>query len=402
MLKIALAFYIEWKAKRMKKVGIITFYKSDNLGAVLQAYALHRCVAQNGYAAEIIQYSDIKKKQQKMNFGKRILHNLWFKTVKRGLFKDKKWSRVESFVEKYDALSAQAYYSSAEINQDPPRYDVYITGSDQVWNDSITGADDSYFLSFAPDESVKLAYGASCGSIKEMMKNNEKKRMLLSRLDAVGAREDALVQILKREYSIDSELVLDPTLLLRSDEWSCVAEASEIIRTDNYILCYVMPGDSVVETGIDQIANELAARTGYKVVRLGLKDTARLRFRKDDIFDAGPAEFVRLIADAKYVVTNSFHGSVFSINFKKNVFGILNGKEDAGATRATRLISIYKLLGMEDRLIPFTTENDNWKTAITTNHYDYAQVNQKLEAERRKSISYLIMGIAQQKESNEQ
>ncbi len=377
----------------MKKIGIITFYKSDNLGAVLQAYALEECIRKKGYSAEIIQYSDLKKKEKKMNTVKKVLHNFWYHTLKRKILKDKKWVSVQNFINKNDSLSEQVYYSSAEINNHPPHYDVYITGSDQVWNDSITGEDDSFYLSFAPEKATKISYGSSCGSIKGLLKNKEKKAMLLSRYDAVAVRESNLVSALKNEFNIDAQLVLDPTLLLRPADWESVLSQSKKALKGNYILCYIMPGDKVIETGIAQIAKELSRQTGYRIVRLGLKDKDRLKFRKDDIFDAGPAEFVRLIADAEYVVTNSFHGSVFSINFGKNVYGVINGEVDGRATRAARLISVYELLGMNDRLIMFKTNDESWKSSVVKDDYDYSQAHQKLEEEREKSVSYLLKGI---------
>lgn len=384
----------------MKKVGIITFYKSDNVGAVLQAYALQKCLFNNGYSAEIIQYIDAKKKGRKMNIIKRLIHNIWYHKIKRDILKDKKWARVISFIDKNDSVSKNVFTSSAMINNDPPIYDVYITGSDQVWNDSITGADDSYYLSFAPESAVKLAYGASCGSVSALMKEKEKKEMLLSKLDLIGVRETNMAVVLKEEFGLNSELVLDPTLLLTKNEWENVASKSEIIRNDNYILCYIMPGDKIVEKGIEEIAKELARQTGYNIVRVGLKDIDRLRFRKNDIFDVGPAEFVKLISDAKYVVTNSFHGSVFSINLGVSVFGVINGELDGVATRASRLISIYNLLGMENRLIKYSTNDDNWRLSISAYSFDYSEAHIKLENERRKSLSFLIKGIELKKVKN--
>lgn len=381
----------------MKKIGIITLYKSDNPGAVLQAYALQQFIKQEGYNAEIIQYTDTKKREQKMNPVKRMLHRFWYTTLKRKLLKDRKWIRVQNFIQQNDSLSVQTYNSNAEIKKHPPIYDIYITGSDQLWNDSITGADDAYFLSFAPDNAVKISYGTSSGSIKEILKNKAEKTALLSRYDAIAVRETDLVSTLKSEFGIKAESVLDPTLLMRPDSWKMIADQSLITREDDYILCYIMPGDRLVETGIEQIAEELARQTGYHIVRVGLKDKDRLRCRKNDIFDAGPAEFVRLIADAKCVITNSFHGSVFSINFGKNVYGVINGEVDGRKTRASRLISIFELLGMDNRLVFFSEKDEGWKSHVTENQYDYENAHLKLEAEREKSTSYLIKWLEFQK-----
>lgn len=377
----------------MKKAGIITFYKSDNPGAVLQAYALQKYISQNGYKAEIIQYADLKKKSLKMNPVKRILHNFWYHTLKRKVFKDKKWQRVLKFIDTNDSLSEKRYTSADEISKLPPQYDVYITGSDQVWNDSITGADYSYYLSFAPDNAVKIAYGASCGSVKTFLKNKEKKAEYLSRYDVIAVRETNFASVLQSDFGIDAQIVLDPTLLLSADEWKNISEQSEIVKKDKYILCYIMPGDKVVENGIAQIAEELNKQTGYKIVRFGLKDKDRLKFRKDDIFDAGPAEFVRLIADASFVITNSFHGSVFAVNFGKNLFGIINGEVDGSLTRASRLISVYELLGMNDRLISFSSKDKSWRASVKSEDYNYEKASAKLSEERKNSADYLLKSL---------
>lgn len=376
----------------MKSVGILTFYKSENVGAVLQACALQNVLTEMGYTAQIIQYVDQKKKQSRIPTAKRIAHNLWYDGIKRGLLRDIKWRRICDFVEKYDSLSEKAYFSHAAIHKDPPLYDVYITGSDQVWNPSITGNDETYYLTFAPAEAVRLSYGASLGNISVLQRDPEKTAYMLRQLDAISVREkDAACAISDMIHKPVTQ-VLDPTLLLDAEKWTTFIAHRKPVVKQPYILCYYMPGNSAMEEGIRNIADTLRKKTGLPVVNIGKKDWQKLRFCKEDLFDHGPLEFLWLIKNAAYVVTNSFHGTAFSINFGKPFYVPTADNESTAATRTSRILSLLSALKLEERLIPVDANGNITSPKITEQSLDYTEAHSKLAELRDTSVAFLRNG----------
>ncbi len=373
----------------MKRVGIITFYKSENIGAVLQAYALQKKLHNLGFQAEIIQYTDKIKRSAKMNKVKRVFHKLWFDVIKRGIFRDRKWRRTCDFVNTHILLSKEKYSSSVTLHRTPPVYDVYITGSDQVWNPNITGNDESYFLTFAPAEKRRISYGASLGNIDILNKNPEKIKYLLRQLDAISVREKDAAEAIEQLTGNSVTQVLDPTILLTNEDWSSLTKEMAPLTEKPYILCYYIPGDPAIEQGIRNAANYLKQKTGYEIINLGKKDKERIRFSKEDVFDNGPLEFLWYVEHASYVVTNSFHGTAFSINFKKPFFVPRKSNENKTKSRASRIVSILELTGLSERMFEI---DDNGK--LVSDNYpddamDFTDAHQKLNTLRQESLSFL-------------
>lgn len=374
----------------MKRVGIVTFYKSENVGAVLQAYALQKKLCKLGCQAEIIQYTDKIKRFAKMNSVKRVLHKLWYDIIKRKVLRDQKWKRTCRFVDKYIVLSKETYTSAAILHQSPPEYDIYITGSDQVWNPSITGNDESYFLTFAPQEKIKISYGASMGNIGVLNKNPAKMKYLLSQLDAISVRErDATVAISRL---IDREVtqVLDPTLLLNVDDWSSLtADMSPLIEKP-FILCYYIPGDKSIEKGIRKTAEYLKEKTGYQIVNLGKKDWEKVRLKRSDVFNNGPIEFLWYVQHAAFVVTNSFHGTAFSINFQKPFFVPKKADENQSKSRSSRIVSILELIDLSGRLFEIDNEGNPISNSYPCENVDFSEPHMKLNVLRNKATEFLV------------
>lgn len=373
----------------MRTVGIITFYKSENIGAVLQAFALQYSLAKLGYHAEIIQYTDAQKKTAHIPRGKLFLHNLWYHTIKRSMLQDKKWRRICAFIEEYDTLSPEAFHSAALLHQVPPIYDIYITGSDQVWNPSITGNDEAYFLTFAPVTAVRFSYGASLGNISILKKQTEKMKYLIGQLDAVSVREKDAAEAICELIGAPVTQVLDPTLLLNSSEWASLTEKTPSVVEYPYILCYYMPGDKAIEAGIRKASEYIKKITGLRIVNIGKKDWARLGFHREDIFDNGPLEFLWLIQHASYVVTNSFHGTAFSANLKRSFFVPIKTTENKQATRSSRIVSFLDMLGLNDRMFEVDDNGRALSDIYPALEMDYRDAYSRLKTARADSVLFL-------------
>ena len=146
----------------MKKIGTITFHNSINYGAILQTYALQKCLTDLGYDSEVIDYRNsylIKN----MSLCRRIVHYAWHEIFKRILAGETRRKKTIKFLNKHIRISKNTYHNASQLHETPPIYDVYITGSDQVWNPNIRGADCSYFLTFAPAEKLRISYAPSFG-----------------------------------------------------------------------------------------------------------------------------------------------------------------------------------------------------------------------------------------------
>ena len=331
----------------MMRIFILTFHESPNYGALLQAYALQKYLRDSGNEAMLIDYRNAARKYSQVHGLRKIRSVLWSNTVKP-LFESKvRLDRTKRFKDLFFRYSEKAYHSEAELRADPPIADVYITGSDQVWNSRNNNGDLSYFLDFVPAGKKRISYAPSFGTGKQSDEYLERIKPHIKEIDFLSVREASGAKILKEKCGCDALVVCDPVFLLSKEEWNMIAETPE---QGDYILCYYMPGDKLIEKRIKQVAEKLRRRTGYRIVNIGKKDYDKLRFWEPNKYDYGPLEFVGAIANAAYVVTNSFHGSAFSVLFEKNLYVPVRYDLAAEKTLNTRIVEMLRVAGREDAL----------------------------------------------------
>lgn len=321
------------------KVGIITKI-GKNYGALLQAYALRKMCEKNGAEAHILKYTpkisrdSYKVCKYKWRFKGTIVNiqSLLHYTDNR-----KSSERFLQFRdEEFNFLGD--YNSYEEMKAFPPVCDVYISGSDQVWNPDIS-FDNAFYFSCISKENVKLAsYAASIGlqSLPNELKTEFRRRV--SRFDYVSVREKQAQKILA-ELDIKSEVAPDPTLLLDEEEWNTIA--CETIK-EPYILCYFVS----YPKGIEKVVEEVQKKYGKKCSIVNLmtsEESSRIGDVK--IRDAGPREFLGLFKNASYVITSSFHGTVFSIINRKPFVTTLY------KSTSSRVVELLCTLSLEDRII---------------------------------------------------
>jgi polysaccharide pyruvyl transferase WcaK-like protein len=272
--------------------------------------------------------------------------------------------------------------SMPELYEASMDYDIFVTGSDQVWNPGAQSSIEPYFLTFAPDSARKISFAASFG-VSEIEPNlRERYKEYLSRYDFISVREQNACDMVKQLVGKDAECVLDPTLLLTKDEWMKVARQYDNVP-ERYVLVYTL-FDS---PAIFNLAKRIAQEKGISVLRI----TKRAYFvNKIDgvcnILDAGPAEFVSIISGADYVVTDSFHGTVFSVNFGVPFSVVVSSKKKNNS----RMESLLELVGLNTRMINenMDMENVEYETAI-----DISMVVQKLNDARHCSIEFIKRAI---------
>lgn len=376
-----------------KRIGIITIVKVNNYGAELQAYATQRKLNLMGYDAEIIDYLYYRNpghvseresspfypyplKNRVKEIGLKVIDMLGrLRKTDEGRRRDESFAK---FHRQYCRFSENQYRRHSELFGNPPVYDVYCVGSDQVWNPRCYTNLDAYFLDFAPEGKRRFSYGCSFG-VKEIPESaKEAYARYLSRIDRLSVRESTGVELVRRLTGRKAKLVADPTLLLSRDEWMAVAEPVRDLP-ESYVLVYELHSTPYLM----EVARDVARQRGCKIVRIS-KDAHSGASADGDIVsitDAGPSQFVYLFDKAGVVVTNSFHGTAFSVNFRKELFCVLS----AAATNNSRQESLLKRLGLEDRLL----YDDVRRDIAAFDSIDYDAASERLDALRAESVEYI-------------
>ena len=296
------------------KIGILTFHTAHNYGAVLQAYALTRYIQSLGHDAEVIDYraefntKRFAPKPLKSYFSIRELYSIIF----RNAYQHPCSEAFSDFYKNYQTLS-KVIYSKDNLYQVEDIYDRIVVGSDQIWNLACTIGDDAYFLPFVRHEDKKFAYAASFGITSVKIEERSKIKNYISSFNAISVREKEGVNIVRELTGKEAIPVIDPTLLLSKKEWAQIANYSRCPEHP-YLLIYLMSEDMDLLHFAKLYAQFHHLKIAYISQRL-FKRIRGLHLR-----DVTPNQWLGLFLNADTIVTNSFHGSVFGVNLKKNLF----------------------------------------------------------------------------------
>ena len=283
------------------KTLTITLHSIDNCGSCLQAYALQQFLIQNGIDNEIIDYRPAYGR----NNGRPVKHLI--KKLVFGRAMKRHWEVFHGFVQNYLKMTGRTYYRYSELEQADLAADVFITGSDQVWNDSFPcGRDDAFYLKFVK-EGKKISYAASVGHVLHSQEEISTLCGKLQEFDAISVREQSSADMLNKA-GVCAQTVCDPVLLHDREFYETMLKPNEL---GDYILVYLIPKSEL----LNQVLAKIKAEYDCKVVYVG----SFLNHCECDInlTDVGPKEFLNLIAHAKYIIAGSFHATVFSCIFHK-------------------------------------------------------------------------------------
>ena len=355
------------------KTGIITFHFVNNFGGALQAYALKSACEECGVEAHLIDYrqwfirfTDMVRmfpvvKNPKVIFaGLRTMHA----RVRRK-------KRFAAFRERYLSMS-RTYYSAKALFNDPPAYDKYICGSDQIWNTFITcGIESPYYLAFEKDPQKKFSYAPSFGSSTVPVRYLKRIREYLNELGDISVREKEAIGTVKKLTGRDALQLIDPTLLIPVSQWEALAESAKIrIPYKEFILVYIMQKDDTVY----EYAGRLKEKYNIPVVEIG-RYGYKASFVDRCIVDLGSLEFVWLFRNATHVCTNSYHGILFSILFSKKICIIPCKRFKSRIDSLTELFQIEQGSDVNDLALDV--------------HYDRERIRETLAVEKEKSMNYL-------------
>lgn len=335
------------------KTAIMTLALSDNYGAALQTCGLAQAVKAMGHDTEVYRYQDWSRVTYGMGAVGRLKYKA-FCIAKAILTQNQRQKRFDTFRKDHIPLTDKLYGNNAQLQADPGDFDVYISGSDQIWNPKLFIFDYSYFLNFVPEGKKKISFASSFGKADFEESYKEKCGKLLSEYAHISVREKSGEAIVADLCGKKATTCVDPTLLLDQEGWTpMMAAASEKSKAFHGILCYIMPGDKLVTDAIENIAQQLHKKTGLPIMRLGIKEHKVFSYPAGETdIKAGPAEFLTYFAGAQYVVTNSFHGTAFSVNFGKECYIPINDTLPPEKALHERITSLLTQVEATDLMLP--------------------------------------------------
>ncbi len=360
-------------SKDLKKVLISTFNNSkNNYGAVFQACALSKTIKKLGYDVSFLtvgQRDGIHPIKPKFlvrikNIIKKILS---LPTRRKRAIRTQKF---KDFVK--NTQKTIAYRSNNDIALSPPDADIYLSGSDQVWNPK--NIHPELFMSFSPDDKPLVSYAASMGTEQIPKENEDIFAKYISRYDCVSVREDTMIDIISKYTDKEIHQNIDPVFLLDKEDWLKISKKYNKLKYDRYILLYLIEWSQDDNERLISLKQE----TGLPLVLVTLGGT-KPKFADQVIMDASPEEFLYLISNAEMVVASSFHGIALSIIFNKPFIAV------SGKDKPTRIESLLRHYKLESH----NTTDINTKNAAC--QYDF--INQQIKEDQTISREYLLTAL---------
>lgn len=384
--------------EKVKKVALVTCYFQHNYGSQLQALATQMICDKLGVENETIRIDGLQPEINKAKYRYFLSRIGDVNTVKdkmatvRKLIAKRMNGEYRSNLAVRDAIFSEfaekrfrlsrLYASKAELSNCAHEYSTFIVGSDQLWLPSNIAAD-YYTLNFVPDSVNKVAYATSFGVLKLPKSQAEAAKKFLPKIDSIFVREISGKNLINELTRREVPVVCDPTLLFDREEWNMLAPQKRRL-TEPYVLCYFLGNNPQHRDW----AKRLAEETGCKIVQLPNLDEyikSDNGFADYPLYDISPLDFISLIRDADYVLTDSFHCTVFSALFSKIFFSFRRYRNDSLVSTNSRLYSLLDTFGTPERLL---TANEKMDDCLQM-RIDFDTVQMRIEYLREKSVCML-------------
>lgn len=358
------------------KIGILTFHCAQNYGALMQTYGLQEYLKSKGHEVEVIDYRPEYLLALYRTFRWHWRHDL---SVKQNLFfllrdilvspiRMKRKRGFTRFIAKHINLCPM------DVTSRGTAFDAFVFGSDQIWNPRITnGFDDIYFGRFpAADGKLTVAYAASVGKVEHVEPDEQVFISRLTSFSVLSVREKSLADFIdKRMSGRHVEVVIDPVLLAGRSVFEKIASAEEAAK--DYLLVFQLSYDDA-SLATRRIAKAIAEEKKLKVIEL-VSFRESIRNNRQLLTTAPPEQFITIFMNASYVVTTSYHGTVFSILFEKD-FTVVD------TANSERMVNLLSALSLEKRMA--SDEKD-----VVSGKIDYTKANKRLENLRAHSRFFL-------------
>lgn len=375
----------------MKKVAVVNRTNLKNYGSVLQVYALYETVKNLGYDAEVVwETGNLSKNydfrpNKMISTGCKLLMNPQLikstfssvRSVQQQVISNNTVLLFDAFVKEN---IHRVFYSANKMNKRDvgAMYDKFICGSDQIWSTTTLYVDPLMYLRFAPREK-RIAYAPSLGRDYIPNYNRRVMKKYINDIPYVSVREYMGQKLIKELTNRDVPVVLDPTLLLQKAQWDSIKKEPSI--QIEYIVCYFL------STPTEETQNKLIRflkKCQKKVVAL----SSRLEYVEKEISveypDCGPQEFIGFISNAEYVLTDSYHGMLFSLIYHRPFCSI--EREYGEYDQSSRQLSVLEMIGLGERYC-------HSQDPVVENSIDYASVQRKIDTEKTQSLDYLCEAL---------
>lgn len=365
----------------MKKIGLLTMPILDNYGGIIQIAALYHILEKNGFQPILIN-KRYNQSLLKVLFKEGLSNNPFYRVFDYNNHAKRRQSlkHISSFINNFFISKTPPLYNERSLINATKGLDTVVVGSDQVWRYKYVKENyKHYFLNFVNSDTRKVAYAASFG-VDDWEGDNETRenvKKLLMRFDAVGVRESEGVEICVNELDYhESQQVLDPTLLPDVSFYDSIIE-KEHLNKNVSLFNYVLDRSDEKRA----IINYISKTKGLDIDTISLNDTINYGELKPSI-----GEWLYHLKNAEFVITDSFHGTVFSIIFNKQFIAI--GNKERGISR---FMSLLKLFNLESRLV--LDNNIEQIKHLINNDIDYNKVNANLKIHKETSLRFLLSKI---------
>lgn len=365
----------------MKRIGTVSYNiycNFTNYGSALQTWALHQIIKKIGYGNYepiLVDYCpDTLLNKNPLN----PMANMWDKDKESQLMCELSMPAIRENFEKFERFYIEQFnrtaikYTSHNFNDviENEKIDGFICGSDTIFCiDEFNGFDDGYYANYpCMKNGYSVAYAASFGDSHFTAETYNMLNNRLQNFKYIGLREETMLDYVKQHTKIPVEQVIDPTLLLTSNDYNCITAPKQ--ETEKYLLLYIRRYNPEIET----YAENIAAKNGWKIVEISLRAINEKKPNRRMFYNAGVEEFLSLVKYAEFVVTNSFHGAIFSVQYRRPFYVFFREQCDAKITQ------LLKLFGMSGQVSITKDEDIKMK---------YESIHSRINLARNKSLDFL-------------
>lgn len=376
------------------RIAITTWHSGPNAGTFFQIYGLYKYLTDRGHHVEVVEYDHVAHPEDFLPRGWYYYASQFFGLVKRKIQRRETQALLEASIASYkqeidlrdkrfeEMYGKMLYTKPVNTDEDFRRlneeFDAFIVGSDQVWNSGMLNR--RYLLDYVSEGKIKASYAPSMGTGLVLPYQRKMFRKYLQSYDYISTREKRLADILNEELEQKVEHVLDPSMLISRDEYLQMAHLPEQFKPGSYLLCYFMPNN---EKQREQI-RDYAKRHNLRIVMMAMFASDYALEGAEIYAAAGPCEFLGLIANAAAVFTSSFHCTIFSILFNRNLFVFQRKAPSKSADTNQRFNEQLATYGINRSIAWMGDWNEELEKPI-----DYEHVNEVFGQRSQLSRKYL-------------
>lgn len=395
----------------MKKIAITTSVSISNYGTKLQALAMCEIFKKRGFQPLILEYTEI---QHSNGFWQRLKRKI--SKVIKNIVLGRNHSLLDKYsseyniknevfqkqiIVRYSAIDSddgliphyRFFGSKNQLRQYASRFDIVVTGSDQVWHPILNKSNLWFFtLNFATPDTKKIAYAPSLGVDALTDEQAEKFRKLLKDMDFVSLREISGVNVIQSLTNKPVSLVLDPTLLIGRDLWDTLYKETKVPKEKSFCLCYLLGSNPQHRDICEEVANKMSLKI-LNFAHFKSYNDCDENLSGDKLYDVSPMEFIGLIKNAKFVITDSFHCSVFSMMYHIPFMTLLRFQSNDSLSTNTRIYSMLQQFGLGNRILDKIENVDK----IVNSTIDFDKVENILSLKRKESNLFLDNALRDEK-----